>query len=233
MRKNINRTTVIIVLAIFLTLSVGYALFSDTITIEGTATAQGKFDIVATCQLGISDGIEIGFRFAEEKGYGNDPSKNWCSVNENNITYSVELLHFNSIRYVTTKFTNEGTITAVYDINSFSPKYKLCSDGYNGDLDGLFNDSECKIIDGSDIILAGFEDEEGQIYSGEQLQQEEILSKFVDLETGAVTLKPNESIYYVFLNTILTKGNEDMFNASNFNVIQQVNVSFEFNQKTN
>ena len=43
MRKSINKTVVIIVLALFLTISVGYALFSDTITIEGTATAQDKF----------------------------------------------------------------------------------------------------------------------------------------------------------------------------------------------
>ena len=54
MRESINKTTVIIVLAVFLTLSVGYALFSDTITIEGTATAQGNFDLTATCNTGVS-----------------------------------------------------------------------------------------------------------------------------------------------------------------------------------
>ena len=32
-------------LALLLVLSVGYALFSDTITINGTATAKGSFDI--------------------------------------------------------------------------------------------------------------------------------------------------------------------------------------------
>ena len=36
-------------LALLLVLSVGYALFSETITINGTATAKGNFDIVGTC----------------------------------------------------------------------------------------------------------------------------------------------------------------------------------------
>ena len=43
MRKSINKTTVIIVLAIFLTISVRYALFSDIITIE--ASQQHKINL--------------------------------------------------------------------------------------------------------------------------------------------------------------------------------------------
>ncbi len=38
-------------LALLLVLSVGYALFSETITINGTATAKGSFDITATCKI--------------------------------------------------------------------------------------------------------------------------------------------------------------------------------------
>ena len=42
-------------LALLLVLSVGYALFSETITINGTATAKGNFDMTATCQSGYSE----------------------------------------------------------------------------------------------------------------------------------------------------------------------------------
>ena len=58
MKKTMNKTTVIIVLALFLSISVEYALFSDTITIEGTATAQGTFDIKVTCLITIPDNVK-------------------------------------------------------------------------------------------------------------------------------------------------------------------------------
>ena len=38
-------------LALLLVLSVGYALFSETIEINGTATAKGDFDITYTCSV--------------------------------------------------------------------------------------------------------------------------------------------------------------------------------------
>ncbi len=38
-------------LALLLVLSAGYALFSETITINGTATAKGNFDISYTCEI--------------------------------------------------------------------------------------------------------------------------------------------------------------------------------------
>lgn len=44
-------------LALLLALSVGYALFSDTITINGTATAKGEFATSMTC--GITDDNQI------------------------------------------------------------------------------------------------------------------------------------------------------------------------------
>ena len=44
-----NKNMIIIgVIAILLTVAVGYALFSDTLTINGTATAQGDFSFSVT-----------------------------------------------------------------------------------------------------------------------------------------------------------------------------------------
>ena len=118
MRKSINRTTVIIVLAIFLTLSVGYALFSDTITIEGTATAQGNFDITATCQAGYSaDLINIGFFESadqEQDGFVNDT----CTVSDDTVTASVELEQPGSARSFTINMKNTGSIDAYLKLDS-------------------------------------------------------------------------------------------------------------------
>ena len=45
-----NRNKILVgCLALLLALSVGYALFSETITINGTATAKGSFDIGFEC----------------------------------------------------------------------------------------------------------------------------------------------------------------------------------------
>ena len=38
-------------LALLLVMTVGYALFSETITINGTATAKGDFNIEYTCEV--------------------------------------------------------------------------------------------------------------------------------------------------------------------------------------
>ena len=53
-----NNKILIGCLALLLVMSVGYALFSDTITVTGTATAKGNFDVTATCQTGLASNIE-------------------------------------------------------------------------------------------------------------------------------------------------------------------------------
>ena len=39
------------VIALILAVSVGYALFSDTLTINGTATAKGDFNLSYACEF--------------------------------------------------------------------------------------------------------------------------------------------------------------------------------------
>ena len=49
--KNEKKSKILIgCLALLLVMAVGYALFSETITINGTATAKGDFDISFTCE---------------------------------------------------------------------------------------------------------------------------------------------------------------------------------------
>ena len=69
-------------LALLLVLSVGYALFSETITINGTATAKGSFDITTTCVPGYSSELfALGIPSAdyEQAGFANSI----CDVNDN------------------------------------------------------------------------------------------------------------------------------------------------------
>ena len=116
MKKTMNKTTVIIRLALFLSISVGYALFSDTITIEGTATAQGNFDIEATClttipeELGNALNGEIYIKMNQhpENGYKDEK----CTVNGNKVNYSIGLEYLGAMKYYAIKFENIGSIDA-------------------------------------------------------------------------------------------------------------------------
>ena len=118
MRKSINRTTVIIVLAVFLTLSVGYALFSDTITIEGTATAQGNFDLTATCNTGVSQEL-VNAGFVESTDEGQQGFKNdSCIISGDSAVINVEMEQPGSARAFTVNIKNTGTIDAYLKLDS-------------------------------------------------------------------------------------------------------------------
>ena len=85
-------------LALLLVLSVGYALFSETITINGTATAKGDFDISYTCE--ISDEYTEG-------GIGD------CDTSTSGIIKTTSTLNkpTDTVVYKVT-VTNDGTIPA-------------------------------------------------------------------------------------------------------------------------
>lgn len=104
-------------LAFLLALSVGYALFSDTINVTGKATAKASLDVTATCTKGFNseltgsnvqgEGLDS-FGFNEEYGYSNES----CSVSGNTVNINVSLDYPGATRYYTVKFTNNGTIPA-------------------------------------------------------------------------------------------------------------------------
>ena len=80
-------------LALLLVLSVGYALFSETIVINGTATAKGGFELTTTCVKGLSNDIitHIGGDTTSETfqgGYSNDS----CNVTNQRVDINVGTL---------------------------------------------------------------------------------------------------------------------------------------------
>ncbi len=116
-KKGIIIGVVLFVLAV----AVGYALFSDTLTINGTATAKGEFELTYLCDKDEGDG------------------QGECSVSGNTITTTSTLSKPNeSVTYAVT-VTNTGTIPAVLKTVT-SPNNKDISsptfeDGDSGYLD--------------------------------------------------------------------------------------------------
>lgn len=96
-------------LALLLVMVVGYALFSQNLTISGTAKAEGNFSLTMTCTTGILDEIkDYDADYGSESGYSNDS----CTVNEDTATFYTDLAYPTARRYFTVKVVNTGTITA-------------------------------------------------------------------------------------------------------------------------
>lgn len=92
---------------------VGYALFSDTISVNGSATAKGDYEITTTCTPGISNElVQMGFATRTDElqhGFKNDS----CEVQGNTITANAELTYPTARRFFTIKMTNSGSIPAI------------------------------------------------------------------------------------------------------------------------
>ena len=92
-------------LALLLVLSVGYALFSEQVTINGTATAKGDFEITTT----VADNMEI-IGSDGEIGIVTDSNIN---VVDNVVTASAILGAPGSYKQFIIKIENTGTVPAI------------------------------------------------------------------------------------------------------------------------
>lgn len=95
-----------------LALSMGYALFSDRITINGTATAKGNFDIEFLCASTNAVGDATGD----------------CSISGQTVTTKSNLTKPNEVVSYSITLTNNGTIPALLK-NATSPN-NIKVDGY-------------------------------------------------------------------------------------------------------
>lgn len=176
-----NKKSIIIIgcLGLVLSMMVGYALFSETININGTAKAGADFEITTTCTPGIMTGLNKTYIdlsndytgcssyggctdkvYIEEKGYTEDT----CKVVGNQINMSTKLKYPTAGRIFTVKFTNTGTVKAKIDTE-------------NTDL------SQTDTIDGN-LYFDGF------MFYKNGVNQDA-------LENPDYTLEPGESMYFV------------------------------------
>ena len=214
------------VLAFVLVCVVGYALFSESITITGSATASGDWGITATCQPGIPSLIGSAaddLLYYKEGGFSGDT----CNVTDGTkVKFNTNLLYPSAARHFTVKFTNTGNVNATIDmsgngdlfetvifknessevceINSSNEKVN-CSDRltYDTGSSNFIKDS-----------ILGFSDASGKFYSLDEVDE------FINSDTGVVALESGESIYIA-----LTIYWNDKYVSSN----NSANLSFEVN----
>ena len=183
---NKGNKLLLIVLSFIVVCLIGYALFSETITINGTATAKGNFDITASCAIG--DTYDV-FPAEIDDAYNSEE----CSVKDNIINYKVNLTMPTALRKFTFTFKNTGSIPATLNASTgISMSADYCRDT---DRDGLIGDSDwCDSDDDNAFTLipmpVGVITVNGTFISTE----ESGFSDFIDVDGQSLILQPNESL---------------------------------------
>ena len=208
---------------------IGYALFSETITVTGTATASGSFDILATCQTGLSNdalailapGENVNADI-DQAGYKNDS----CEVINEDVKIAVEFEYPTARRYFTINFKNNDTIAASFDLqNGIVDSTTACSKNYNeaeycipltGDY-AIFNNFY-------QADMLGIKTSSGKILTSE----DEDWSNYVSDE-GVVTLNPNDTMIF-FLE--MSWSREDEGNIKEY-LKTHLDLDFNFSQASN
>ena len=239
---NRNNKILVGVLALIVAMTIGYALFSDNITITGTAKAKGDFSVIATCTPGIQKDFPMkGYNYVfsgstvieQDNHYKGDS----CSVNGDKITFNAELTQPLAARNFTVKFTNNGTIPASFNLipeEGFNVTIERCEGNFEDDTF-----SNCAALtDYSSIMdfeILGFEDASGNILVNLKTLSQEDLSKYIDFENGSIILQSGESMYMRFSASWREKTDSDqgLDNGTNKTYYKDtMQVQFTFTQKS-
>ena len=226
-------------LALLLVLSVGYALFSETITINGTATAKGNFDIVLGCEKGISSifGTSLPSGWKAEGGYENDT----CTVSGNTVSMNSEFLYLGASRYYTLSFENKGTFDAIVNFSEAISTEQICvSDDDKGTNKRCVSEKRLEGYYGNFYaVYAGFpnatekgvmlKDTSGNLIS----MQEAVAEGLYDITTQTLILKSGYTLYQVWSGTISFDWENDEYEAPNSMYVDyNKTVKFDFVQYT-
>ena len=197
-------------LALLLVMVAGYALFSQNLTINGTAKAQGDFSVTPTCQAGIPANLLGAAKYVtveysqkiwvDENGYYDDS----CTVKGDTVSFNSSFKWPGARRYFTIKVKNTGSINF-----SITPDRVLRDDVeefcIDGNYNGEFESDECytgikavEFVDNEifeeDVIA--IETPDGKLYTArdfETMTEEERNNLVPD----GKYLKPGFSLYFI------------------------------------
>ena len=229
-----NRKNKILVgcLALLLALSVGYALFSETITINGTATAKGDFDIKPTCTAGFDsrfssyyDGYEQNLT---EGGYSDDV----CEVSSSQVSFRANLNYPGAGRWFTIYLKNNGSIDAKFDMNNFTETYgELCYDSNNDNQ--ITSDDTCEsgyLLRTPDTVFIGFIDNNNNVITNNEIEtNENLLNTYIDAATNSVILPAGHTL--VTAAKVEWDENQSYDKYNNRLLKSTITITYPFEQK--
>ena len=225
-------------LALLLVMAVGYALFSENITINGTATAKGDFDISLNCSPGIPESFprtNYNYFFSGspsiplDNNYKNDS----CVVNDNEVSFSAELTQPGAARNFLLELKNNGSITAELPLieeeifvsvercegNFNDDTFSNCTNNLEGDLLAIFDFIGGK--DASGIVQYFTKDNEAWVLEYTN----------ADDENPKLILEPGETLY-VRLTTEWKKDNNGFAPGNSAYYRDILKIKFPFKQQT-
>lgn len=209
---NFNKQNKIIIAALVLlvVLSIGYALFSDSVKIQGSATAKGDFQITSSCDLGFPAFLEeqIGSEnLPPQGGYNSE----YCDVNGTEVTYGAIFEYPTAARTFTTTMENTGTIPAKVNLeNGIVMESTITFGGEAYEHSGFVDD------------FVMFFRLDGQLY----MDIEEVPAENVDDE-GSVIVNPGDSIIYIVDASWDSLFSGDAHNNVELTSINKLKVNFE------
>lgn len=225
-----NNKILLAVLAFVVTAMIGYALFSDNIKITGSATAQGTFDIKATCIKGVDNGLYTAYGLDREEfkegGYKND----YCNVNGNSVSFGANLEFPSAVRYFTIILTNNGTIPAkINPVTGVKDDIKVCQEGVCLSLKDNLTEEQYEFLR---PYYFGVSFMGAKNSSGNYITDEEELNSHYNETTKDITINTGESVVFV-ANSLWHELNPPYSESKNTGDYQTIGkVDFEFIQVT-
>ena len=197
----------IVCLSFFVVLSIGYAAFSENVSVSGTSKSQASFNITTTCTKGLPSNIQaaIGLSdlelFTLNRGYKNDT----CSVSGNNVTIGATFEYPTASRLFTIKMTNNSSMDAMLyidDENGYQTAGQIVATTSNGSYtynfgENIYTYAASLWTNTSNYGTAFFEDTSGNLnaFSGDK-------NIYYNSNGYYIKLSKNESIYLVFISTM-------------------------------
>ena len=170
---------------------VGYALFSETITVTGTATAKGNFEITAT-SLNL-DLEENKLLYGANSYYSGDFENPTINIADNVVTSNVILKSPGSGYSFGVAFTNTGTIPAKLKTIRNLTTNKVLLDKNTQEYDFDYYVGE----EGKNLIGAELFSEDGYLYDYEYKPEDYIRTAcYPDTGMLEAILDPGESMYF-------------------------------------
>ena len=195
-----QRLIFVIVLSIVLLFTIGYAVFGQTVNITGTATAEGTYNMAATCSTTIPSEISSKVGTLETE---HGVTSATCGGSGATTTFTSQLNYPGALKYFFITLENTGTIDAKFDPSSdLTSTGELC---FDNDDSGTFESSECQSDNNYMITNPKTIFYNGTNYLDQDDENDMVLIEeyFMD-SNGNVIIKPGYKVYFVFKTSVPT-----------------------------
>ena len=257
--RNKNTIYIMIGIAFIIVLSIGYALFSETISIQGTARADGTFDVdIIECKSAFTSSEMSEYGLTSEDNYGYTSASCTVSNDQSSATFNTVYNVPDGVKTNVIKIKNNGTINARLLVDGgVIVNQKICADGADPQtlqfdstrFDGVINEqNECGHFSvnyfAGELISSDANEYMGLFFSGDisiigffdenGTDISEDLSRFVIPEGGGN--EPTEVVFFPGDEMWLTyRENARAFASATQNSFYQTNTvtaTFHFTQPT-